>query len=46
MGLKESGLRGSLRNVSVGIDAIPDGYPILQALDRDSQIEAQLEDDE
>ena len=24
MGLKESGLRGSLRNVSVGIDAIPD----------------------
>ena len=28
MGLKESGLRGSLRNVSVGIDAIPDieGY--------------------
>ena len=25
MGLKESGLRGSLRNVSVGIDAIPDG---------------------
>ena len=32
MGLKESGLRGSLRNVSVGIDAIPDSaiaqYPI------------------
>ena len=25
MGLKESGLRGSLRNVSVGIGAIPDG---------------------
>ena len=26
MGLKESGLRGSLRNVSVGIDAIPDDW--------------------
>ena len=26
MGLKEPGLRGSLRNVSVGIDAIPDAY--------------------
>ena len=26
MGLKESGLRGSLRNVSVGIAAIPDAY--------------------
>ena len=25
MGLKEPGLRGSLRNVSVGMDAIPDG---------------------
>ena len=30
MGLKESGLRGSLRNVSVGIDAIPDSE-LLQA---------------
>ena len=29
MGLKESGLRGSLRNVSVGIDAIPDSV-VLQ----------------
>ena len=29
MGLKESGLRGSLRNVSVGIDAIPDNV-VLQ----------------
>ena len=27
MGLKEPGLRGSLRNVSVGIDAIPDPWP-------------------
>ena len=30
MGLKESGLRGSLRNVSVGIDAIPDNDIYLQ----------------
>ena len=30
MGLKESGLRGSLRNVSVGIDAIPDSDIYLQ----------------
>ena len=29
MGLKESGLRGSLRNVSVGIDAIPDSEVYL-----------------
>ena len=29
MGLKESGLRGSLRNVSVGIDAIPDSEIFL-----------------
>ena len=32
MGLKESGLRGSLRNVSVGIDAIPDSvvyHPVV-----------------
>ena len=28
MGLKESGLRGSLRNVSVGIDAIPDSVEL------------------
>ena len=28
------------------LSAIPDSYPVLQALDRDSQIEAQLEDDE
>ena len=30
MGLKEPGLRGSLRNVSVGIDAIPDSDIYLQ----------------
>ena len=34
MGLKESGLRGSLRNVSVGIDAIPDKL-ILQPKEDD-----------
>ena len=45
MGLKESGLRGSLRNVSVGIDAIPDGavlhYPFLER--SDSTILEQIE---
>ena len=33
MGLKESGLRGSLRNVSVGIDAIPDSEVLDDWLD-------------
>ena len=33
MGLKESGLRGSLRNVSVGIDAIPDSVILLPESD-------------
>ena len=33
MGLKESGLRGSLRNVSVGIDAIPDSAIYQQPWD-------------
>ena len=36
MGLKESGLRGSLRNVSVGIDAIPE-----IGLDREYYVAAQ-----
>ena len=33
MGLKESGLRGSLRNVSVGIDAIPDSEELYAHYD-------------
>ena len=33
MGLKESGLRGSLRNVSVGIDAIPDNQDYWWPID-------------
>ena len=37
MGLKESGLRGSLRNVSVGIDAIPDSAVAHYDASRDTQ---------
>ena len=36
MGLKESGLRGSLRNVSVGIDAIPDSVVSRYNADEES----------
>ena len=37
MGLKESGLRGSLRNVSVGIDAIPDS--VVDDFERDDPLD-------
>ena len=37
MGLKESGLRGSLRNVSVGIDAIPDEPDLQWLIDEGSE---------
>ena len=39
MGLKESGLRGSLRNVSVGIVAIPDSEIYLQDEFGDGQLQ-------
>ena len=41
MGLKESGLRGSLRNVSVGIDAIPDLAALYEFEDDDTTDVAQ-----
>lgn len=45
MGLKESGLRGSLRSVSTGVGIPGSGlYPILQTLDKDKQIDSQLEE--
>ena len=40
MGLKESGLRGSLRNVSVGIDAIPDAGNLYAHYDLQEQSES------
>ena len=42
MGLKESGLRGSLRNVSVGIDAIPDSV-VSRPEDNDSGTTSDME---
>ena len=44
MGLKESGLRGSLRNVSVGIDAIPDGALLYYRFDDDSDTTIAIDD--
>ena len=43
MGLKESGLRGSLRNVSVGIDAIPDGSLYQEGTENEPWIEGRNE---
>ena len=54
MGLKESGLRGSLRNVSVGTDAIPDSVAVrpedTRSISRDGNddrhgLEVTLKDD-
>ena len=41
MGLKESGLRGSLRNVSVGVDTIPDDVVIRPDDDEDFEADAE-----
>ena len=44
MGLKESGLRGSLRNVSVGIDAIPDSVVYQSIIGEQEQSEGETID--